>query len=80
MRFQREGRFSDAYKIYGRVLELSPEEPHALHYLGIMAFAQHQYQDALLLMRRSVEIAPDDLGFPDELWQSPVRARALPAG
>lgn len=61
------GNFESAYKIYQRVLEVQPEHPDALHFLGIMAHQQGQQDDALRLMMLSVELVPNHAGFRSNL-------------
>lgn len=59
----RAGHREDAFKIYGRVLELVPQHPDALHFMGILAHEQGSEADAIQLMARSVALAPDHAGF-----------------
>ncbi|HYN79320.1 MAG TPA: tetratricopeptide repeat protein [Lamprocystis sp. (in: g-proteobacteria)] len=56
-----------AAEIYRRVLELVPEHPDALHFMGMLAHAQGRTDEALRLMSRSVELVPDHANFHSNL-------------
>lgn len=57
------GHHEDAYKIYTRVLDLEPNHPDALHFLGVMAHQRGCDDDALRLISHSIELQPDNAGF-----------------
>lgn len=54
----RAGRLAMAEKAYRRVLEIEPEEPTAEHLLGLVAYQEGRYQEALTRMVRATELAP----------------------
>ncbi len=54
----RAGRLAMAEKAYRRVLEIEPEEPTAEHLLGLIAYQEGRYQEALARMIRATELAP----------------------
>ncbi len=56
------GRLAEAEKIYRRILEVYPEQPDALHLLGVLAFQVGQAAPALDLIRRALQAKPD---FPE---------------
>jgi len=55
----RSGELADAAKLYRRILEGYPEQPDALHFLGILVRQQNQRGEAIDLMRRAIAAAPD---------------------
>jgi len=57
------GHHADAFKVYKRVLDLAPEHPDALHFMGILAHEQGQDEAALRLLAHSLELVPDHAGF-----------------
>ena len=59
----RAGHVDEAQILYQRVLDLAPEHPDALHFMGMLAHDQGRGEDALRLISRSVELAPDHAGF-----------------
>lgn len=59
----QRGQFSSAEEGYRAVLAISPDEPEALHYLGMVLFQQEHPAAAEQFMRRAVERRPDDAGY-----------------
>ncbi|MDO5528637.1 MAG: tetratricopeptide repeat protein [Paracoccus sp. (in: a-proteobacteria)] len=65
---ERAGRFDLAEGDLRRALELRPEEPHVLNYLGYSYVDRNENLDeALDLIERAVELAPDDGYILDSL-------------
>ncbi|HEY7005203.1 MAG TPA: tetratricopeptide repeat protein, partial [Sphingomicrobium sp.] len=56
--WMKEGRYRDAERICGAMLELEPENAAALHYSGILAHHRGDKERALTLMGESLERAP----------------------
>jgi tetratricopeptide (TPR) repeat protein len=56
---QSEGRFDEARAILNEVLAGAPDNPDALHLLGLVRFAQGRTEEGLALVQRSLEKAPD---------------------
>ena len=54
----RAGRLDTAEDHYRRVLQLSPDQPDALHLLGVAKRAQGELDQAIGLMRRALEQMP----------------------
>jgi tetratricopeptide (TPR) repeat protein len=52
------GRFSEAEAIYRRILAVSPDNPDALHLLGVLATQLGSADAALDLIRRAIAINP----------------------
>lgn len=55
---QRED-LDEAESLYRRVLDLEPEHPEALHYLGVLQQQRGASDEALALMRQSLALVPD---------------------
>ncbi|MDO5657798.1 MAG: tetratricopeptide repeat protein [Paracoccus sp. (in: a-proteobacteria)] len=65
---ERSGRFDLAEADLRRALELRPDEPHVLNYLGYSYVDRNENLDeALDLIERAVELAPDDGYILDSL-------------
>lgn len=54
----RAGRFDAAAARCRAVLAIDPDEPNALHLLGLMAYADRRTDEAVDLIRRAAAIAP----------------------
>lgn len=63
----RAGHHAEALEVYQRVLDLEPEHPDALHFMGMLAHDQGRRGDALRLICRSVELVPNHAGFRSNL-------------
>ena len=48
------GRISDAERLYVQILEIEPENPNALHLLGLLFFHRGQFDDAIELLQKAV--------------------------
>ena len=58
------GRLGEAETIYRRVLSEQPENPDALHLLGVIAFQVGQFDRAIELIRHAIQIDPVNADFP----------------
>ena len=56
---QGAGRLDEARGILDEVLTRQPDNPDALHLLGLVRFAQGQTQEGAALLGRALEKAPD---------------------
>jgi tetratricopeptide (TPR) repeat protein len=56
---QKEGRFEEAERLYRRVLRDNPGNVDALRLLALLAMRGDSADDAEVLLRRAIEIAPD---------------------
>src|SRR5262249_12692307 len=61
--FQEAGDLGRADAVYLEVLRALPEEPHALNQLGYLRLRQGRLPEAIELMRRSIEVMPDQWQF-----------------
>ncbi len=56
--------FANARRLYERVLEVSPDCPDALHFLGLLAYnAEKDFGRALELMEKSIALSPQHPDF-----------------
>ncbi len=55
----RQGRFREARALYEQVLATRPNDPDALHLLGVIALQAGQHQAALDLIERAIAGRPD---------------------
>lgn len=63
LKHQTAGRLEEAEAIYRQVLDNVPDHAASLHYLGIVRFKQGDVDDALALVKRSVDLRPRDANF-----------------
>ena len=59
---QRHGDLENAEKVYQRILEVIPEEPNALHYLGVLRHQRGDNIQADAMIRRAIAVVPLDPG------------------
>jgi predicted TPR repeat methyltransferase len=59
---QRSGKLAEAEAVYLEILALVPDEPNALHFLGVLRHQQNRNDEALDLIRRAGERLPGDGG------------------
>ncbi|MBT6307425.1 MAG: tetratricopeptide repeat protein [Rhodospirillaceae bacterium] len=53
-------RIQEAFKIYQKVLQISPENPDALHFLGVACHQLHNNDLALQFLERAVPLKPNN--------------------
>ena len=58
--FHRHGRLGEAEALYRRVLEADPDQPDALHYLGVLSHQVGRSDEAIDKIKRSLELVPDN--------------------
>jgi protein O-GlcNAc transferase len=58
----QQGRLGDAEGLYREVLAHVPEQPDALHFLGVLEGQQGRYPQALHLMDRAIAVNPHNPG------------------
>ncbi|MHC1696598.1 MAG: tetratricopeptide repeat protein [Geobacteraceae bacterium] len=59
LRHHQAGNLQTAESIYRQILSLDPDNPEALHLLGVSAFQQQHYETALTLIRQALARKPD---------------------
>src|SRR5579884_2266014 len=66
------GRLHEAGRIYQSVLARNPNNPDALHLLGLVAYQLGQHQPAAQLMSRAIGINPSPLYYANlaEVWRA----------
>lgn len=52
------GRLSEAERSYRLALDMAPDQPEALHLLGLLAYRVHRYDQAIDLITRAIEASP----------------------
>lgn len=57
-RLHRKGQLDAAEMIYRRVLDVAPDDPDALHFLGVLVHQRGDSDSAIELIRRSIAIDP----------------------
>jgi len=60
---QRDGRLEEAADIYRKVLEIDPVHADAIHFLGMIAYAQKNYDEAIELIGKAILVNPSAADF-----------------
>lgn len=55
----RAGELDAAERLYGAVLSIEPDNPSALHFLGLRRYQQGHADEALALLERATALSPD---------------------
>lgn len=58
----REDRLAEAEAVFDALLRTWPQQPDALHYLGVLRHAQGRSDEAVVLVREALALRPDDAG------------------
>jgi protein O-GlcNAc transferase len=64
---QHAGRLSEAAQIYGAILTQHPNQPDALHLLGVVAVMTAQPEKAVDLIGRAIGVNPSAAGYHNSL-------------
>ncbi len=55
-------RLDGAEELYRRILEVVPEHPDVLHFLGVLLHQRGRDDEAIALIQRAIELVPDHVG------------------
>jgi predicted TPR repeat methyltransferase len=58
VRAHQLGHLDDAQLLYRRILDAAPEEPNAMHFLGVLLHQRDRSDEAVELIRRSIALDP----------------------
>jgi len=58
-KFHKEDQIDKAETVFRRILEVHPDHPAALHFLGVIAQQSGHLESAIRLIEKAVKIAPD---------------------
>ncbi|TWA64427.1 tetratricopeptide repeat protein [Azospirillum brasilense] len=61
--YHLQGALTEARELYGRILAVEPDQPHALHLLGVLDGQQGRPVEAVGRIRRAIASAPDIADF-----------------
>jgi predicted O-linked N-acetylglucosamine transferase (SPINDLY family) len=67
LKIHRNGNLRDAEAVYRRVLETEPNNPDALHLLGLIESQSGRRQNGLELIRRAIALNPSAADYHDNL-------------
>lgn len=67
MVLHKGGKLEVAEELYRRVLAVAPDDPNALHYLGVLHHQTRRPDEAVDLLRRAIASSPDDPGVHNNL-------------
>ena len=59
----KKGQLGQAKVIYEDILKIQPEHASALHLLGVIAIQERNYQSAVELIGKAIEISPNTAMF-----------------
>ena len=62
-----EGRLHEAEVIYRKILDINPNNPDALHLLGVIAHQTGKYKDAVFNISKAVELKSNDATYHGNL-------------
>ena len=65
--FHQNGRLAAAERLYLNVLECEPEQPDALHLLGVLALQKEDHDEAQNMICRAIRIAPGNAFYHNNL-------------
>jgi predicted TPR repeat methyltransferase len=74
MGLHRDGRWDGAQTLYRRLLELQPDDPNVMHFLGMLLHQRGQREEALPLLQRSVAIDPGVAAWHNNLGNALLEA------
>ncbi|HEX4056465.1 MAG TPA: tetratricopeptide repeat-containing glycosyltransferase family protein [Tepidisphaeraceae bacterium] len=66
----RAGKFAEAEKIYRQVLDLQPDQPDALHLLGVLVHQAGRTDLAIELIQRAIAINPNIADYHNNLGRA----------
>jgi predicted TPR repeat methyltransferase len=58
IQLHRAGHLEEAETVYRRILEIAPDQPDALHFLGVLSHRRGRSEAAIELIERSIAIDP----------------------
>ncbi|AWJ92763.1 tetratricopeptide repeat protein (plasmid) [Azospirillum baldaniorum] len=61
--YHLQGRLTEARELYGRILAVEPDQPHALHLLGVLHGQEGRPLEAMARIRHAIASAPDVADF-----------------
>ncbi|OYD84632.1 tetratricopeptide repeat protein [Azospirillum brasilense] len=61
--YHLQGGLTEARELYGRILVVEPDQPHALHLLGVLDGQEGRPVDAMARIRRAIASVPDIADF-----------------
>ena len=76
---RREGDAEGAERAFRAALVRHPEQPDALHELGVALLLRDQLTDALAALERAAALRPDDPGYLADAGYARLRAGDIPA-
>lgn len=79
MQMHRAGRLAEAEPVYRALLELSPDDPNVVHFLGVLLHQRHgaANDEALALVERSVALDPSVAAWHNNLGNLLLERRRL---
>lgn len=58
LKLQHSGRIDEAASVYRQILLAYPDQPDALHFLGMVCYQKGQIDESAALIRKAVEVSP----------------------
>ena len=69
LHFHRAGQFAQAEQIYRGILQLDPQQPDALHLLGVLALDAGRLDEALVSITKAIAINPANAKYHRDLGE-----------
>lgn len=70
MKHHLAGRLDEAAAIYEQIMQAHPQQPEAIHLLGVIALQKGQYGMAVELINRAIDLQPRDARFHCNIGQA----------
>lgn len=67
MEWHRQGRLAEAQALFAQIVRKQPRHHHAVHFLGVIAFQNGDFQRAVDLLTRAVDLFPESGDFNNNL-------------
>jgi Flp pilus assembly protein TadD len=77
LELHKQGRLDEAESRYRELLTFNPDDPETLHLLGILRRQRGDFKEAVQLVRRAIERAPDRYPYYMTLGGMELHLRAL---
>jgi tetratricopeptide (TPR) repeat protein len=68
--FHRSGRLADAEVVYRQILQADPQQPDALHLLGVLAHQTGRPESAIELITRAIQLRSNEPSFYSNLGEA----------
>jgi predicted O-linked N-acetylglucosamine transferase (SPINDLY family) len=65
--YHQNGQLAEAKDLYSEIIEINPKHSNSLHFLGVLAYQQQDFQNSVELINRAIAINPNSASFYSNL-------------